>query len=77
MQIHCTAFLLTPATGFTTTNDYMYIGAGGMGTTTSSGTSNNGVAVLKKTGTGAYAFDIKSASVASTTAYMTLSYKAQ
>lgn len=64
-------------TGFTTTNDYMYIGAGGMGTTTSSGTSNNGVAVLKKTGTGAYAFDIKSASVASTVVYMALTYKAQ
>ncbi|HRI21165.1 MAG TPA: hypothetical protein PLA68_09420, partial [Panacibacter sp.] len=64
-------------TGFSATNDIMYIGSGGLSTSTSAGVSNNSVGAISKTGTGAYAIVIKSASTNMKTGYATITYTAQ
>lgn len=62
-------------TGFTATNDLMYSGVGGMGTSTSTGFANNSSSYIIKTKTGAYSIAIRSASNAVKVAYATISYK--
>ena len=64
-------------TGFTATNDNLYAGFGWLGTSTSAAPPNNSTGALVKTGTGAYALVIKSASNSSKVGFLTVTYTAQ
>jgi len=64
-------------TGFTATNDNLYFGSGGMATGTSAALGNNSFSSIVKTGTGAYAIAIKSASGSHKIGWATVTYTAQ
>ena len=64
-------------TGFTATNDNLYAGFGWLGTSTSAAPPNNSTGAVVKTGTGAYALVIKSASNSAKVGFLTVTYTAQ
>lgn len=64
-------------TGFTATNANLYFGSGGLATATTASVGNNSISAIVKTGTGAYAIVIKSASGSHSQGWATVSYTAQ